>query len=77
MLCPIELTHEVSDLSGGGQSCMTGCCYEANDTGRCGAGDETTGRNVAGNGQADHLVSSSGDPGDQLPYQQIAKALHC
>jgi hypothetical protein len=46
---------------------MTGCCYEANDTGRSGAGDESTGRNVAGDGEADHLVSGSGDPGDQLP----------
>ena len=44
---------------------MTGCCYEANDPGRSGAGDETTGRNVAGNGEADHLVSGSGDPRDQ------------
>jgi len=67
MICPIELTHEMSDLSGGGQSDMTGCCYEANDTGRSGAGDETTGRNVTSNGQADNVVSGSGDTGDQLP----------
>jgi hypothetical protein len=67
MICPIELTHEVSDLSGAGQNCMTGCSYEANDLGRSGAGDETTRRNVARNGQADHVVSGSGDPGNQLP----------
>ena len=36
---------------------MTGWCYEANDSYRSGAGDEATGRNVAGNGQADHMVS--------------------
>ena len=67
MICPVELTHEVSDLGGGGQSNMTGCCYEANETGRSGAGDETTGRNVASDGQADHLVSGGRDSGDQLP----------
>ncbi len=31
-----------------------------------GAGDEAKGRNVTSNGQADHLVSGSGDRGDQL-----------
>lgn len=30
-------------------------------------GDETTGRHVARNGQADHVVSGSGDPRHQLP----------
>jgi hypothetical protein len=67
MICPIVLTHEVSDLSGGGQSSMTGCCDEANDADRSGAGDETTGRNVTGDGEADHVVSGRGDTGDQLP----------
>lgn len=71
MICPIELTHEVSDLSGRVQRCMTGCSHAANNTGRSGAGDETTGRNVAGNGEADHLVSGSGDPGDQLPPDAV------
>jgi hypothetical protein len=46
---------------------MTGCCYEADDPGRGGAGNEATGRNVTGNGQADHVVSGGRDPGDQLP----------
>ena len=66
MICPVELTHEVSDLSGGGQGCMAGCWHAANDTGRSEAGDETTGRNVTGNGEADHLVSGSG----VFPYRQ-------
>jgi len=46
---------------------MPVCGDAANDTGRSGAGDETTGRNVMSDGEADHLVSGSGDPGDQLP----------
>ena len=39
---------------------MTGWCYETNDPSRGGAGDETTGRNVTGHGETDHLVSSGG-----------------
>ncbi|MFN2515775.1 MAG: hypothetical protein ABR556_06135 [Pyrinomonadaceae bacterium] len=35
-----------------------------------GAGDEATGRNVTGDGDADHVVSGSGDPGDQVPAVQ-------
>lgn len=35
------------------------------DSGGSGAGGETTGRNVTGN-ETDHVVSSSGDTGDQL-----------
>ena len=46
---------------------MTGCCYEANDVGRSGACDETTGRNVASDGEADHLVPGGGVAGNQLP----------
>ena len=66
MICPIELTHEVSDLSDTGEGCRTAYCYEANDTGRSGAGDETTGRNVTSDGEADHLVSGSGDWGSAV-----------
>ena len=46
---------------------MTRCGHEATERSRSGAGDETTGRHVAGHGQADQLVSGSGDPGHQLP----------
>jgi hypothetical protein len=55
---------------------MTGCCYEANDPSRSGAGDETIGRNVTGGGEADHLVSSGGDTGDQLPANAALALLH-
>ena len=46
---------------------MTGLGHEATERSRSGAGDETTGRNVTGDGQADHVVSGSRDIGDQLP----------
>src|SRR6266404_976163 len=42
---------------------MTGCCHEATEEGRSGAGDETTRRHVTSDGQADHLVSGSRDSG--------------
>jgi hypothetical protein len=35
--------------------------------GRDGAGDETTGRDVASDGEEDHLVTGSGDTGHQRP----------
>jgi hypothetical protein len=46
---------------------MTGCCHETDDPSRSGAGDEATGRDVTSDGEADHVASGSGDPGDQLP----------
>ena len=67
MMCPVKLASEVSALSGKLSSSMTGCGHEAAKRSRSGAGDETTGRHVAGDGQADHLVSGGGDPWDQLP----------
>jgi hypothetical protein len=67
MMCPMKLTHEMSDLSGTLSSSMTRCGHEATERSRSGAGDETTGRNLAGDGQTDHVVSSGRDPGHQLP----------
>ena len=58
----VRLFHE--RLSGVVRSSMTRCGHEATERSRSGAGDETTGRHVAGDGQADHLVSGSGDPRD-------------
>jgi len=46
---------------------MTGLGHEATERSRSGAGNEITGRNVTGDGQADHVVSGSRDIGDQLP----------
>jgi len=67
MMCPVKLANEMSGLSGAVRSSMTRCGHEATERSRSGAGDETTGRHVAGHGQADQLVSGSGDPGHQLP----------
>src|SRR5262245_113856 len=66
MICPVKLTHEMSDLSGGGHSIMTGCGHEADEPSRGGAGDETTGRHVTSHGEADHVVSAARAPTDQL-----------
>ena len=44
--------------------------------GRDGAGDESTGRNVASDGKEDHLVAGGGDPRDQRPaHASVAGAL--
>src|SRR5215469_7344024 len=44
--------------------------------GRDGAGDESTGRDVAGDGQEDYLVVGRGDTGHQrLAYAAVAGAL--
>jgi len=65
MICPVKLTSEVSGLSGKLGS-MARCGHEAAERSRGGAGNETTGRHVTSNGEADHVVSGSGDIGDQL-----------
>ena len=67
MMCPVKLANEMSGLSGTVNRGMTGYGHEADERSRSGAGDETTGRHVAGDGEADHLVSGGGDPRHQLP----------
>src|SRR3984957_6968101 len=64
MICPVEIAHDMSALRAVriGDHAEHGSLSE----GRDGAGDESTGCNVAGNGEEDHLVSSGGDPGDQV-----------
>jgi hypothetical protein len=64
MICPVKLTNELSGLSGTLVSGMTRCGHEAAKRSRSGAGDENTRRNVASDGEAEHLVSGSGDPRD-------------
>jgi len=59
MMCPVKLANEMSGLSGTVKSSMTGCGHEATERSRRGAGDETAGRYVAGDGQTDHLISGS------------------
>ena len=67
MMCPVKLASEVSGLSGKVRSNMTVCGHEATERSCSGAGDETTGRHVEGDGEADHLVSGGRDSWDQLP----------
>src|SRR6266436_5073679 len=44
--------------------------------GRDGAGDESTGRDIASDGEEDHLVAGGGDPWDQRPaHAALARAL--
>jgi hypothetical protein len=58
MMCPVKLANEMSGLSGRAINSMTRYGHEADERSRGGEGDETTGRYVAGDGQADHLVGS-------------------
>ena len=67
MICPVKVANEVSGLSGTLRSSMTRCSHEATKRSLIGAGDKTTGRHVAGNGQTAYLVSGGGDPEHQLP----------
>src|SRR5215471_15831193 len=74
MICPVEIAHEMSALRAARmrEHVQHGLLPE----GRDGAGDESTGCDVAGDGQEDHLVAGSGDTGHQRPaYATVAGAL--
>ena len=60
------MAGEVSALSGRVKQ-QTGCRDEADDPSRSGGGDETRGRDVTSDGQADHLISGGEDSLDQWP----------
>src|ERR1051326_2307744 len=63
MICPVEIAHEMSALRAVriGDHGEHGSLSE----GRDGAGDESTGRDVASDGEEDQLVAGGGDPWDQ------------
>src|SRR3984957_15592427 len=65
MICPVELAHDMSALRAArvGDHAKHGILLE----GRDGAGDESTGSDVAGNGEEDYVVSGSGDHWHQRP----------
>src|SRR5215470_12177480 len=74
MICPVEIAHEMSALRAARmrEHGKHGLLPE----GRDGAGDESTGRHVAGDGQEDYLVAGGGDTGHQRPaYAAVAGAL--
>ena len=65
MICPVEIAHEMSALRAVriGDHAEHGNLSE----GRGGAGDESTGRDAAGDGEEDYLVASGGDSRHQRP----------
>src|SRR5260370_8296227 len=74
MICPVEIASDMSAFRAArvGDHAKHGLLPE----GRDGAGNESTGRDVAGDGKEDHLVAGSGDPWDQRPaHAALARAL--
>src|SRR5260370_2266973 len=74
MICPVQLASDMSALRAArvGDHAKHGSLPE----GRDGAGNESTGRNVASDGEEDHLVAGGGDPWDQRPaHAALARAL--
>src|SRR6266496_1477362 len=74
MICPVEIARDMSAFQ----------AVRVRDhgkhgflpEGRDGAGHESTGRDVAGDGEEDHLVAGGGDPWDQRPaHAALARAL--
>src|SRR5437763_6833783 len=74
MICPVEIARDMSALRAArvGDHAEHGILLE----GRDGAGNESTRRDVAGDGEENYLVASGGDPGDQRPaHAALARAL--
>src|SRR5579864_3229455 len=74
MICPVEIARDMSALRAVriGDHAEHGSLSE----GRDGAGDESTGCDVAGNGEEDHVVAGGGDPGHSRPaHAALAGAL--
>src|ERR1035441_10595670 len=74
MICPVEIAHEMSALRAVriGDHAEHGSLSE----GRDGAGDESTGRDVASDCEEDHVVAGGGDSGHQRPaHAAVAGAL--
>src|SRR5438270_10711419 len=65
MICPVEIAHDMSALRAAriGDHAKHGSLSE----GRDGAGNESTGCDVASDGEESHVVAGGGDPGDQRP----------
>src|SRR6202521_4332708 len=74
MICPVEIADDMSALRAVriGDHAEHGSLSE----GRDGAGNESTGCDVAGDGEEDYLVAGGGDSGDQRPtHAALAGAL--
>src|ERR1700678_4412729 len=73
MICPVEIA---SDMSAFRAVVGDHARHELLHTSRHGAGDESTGSDVAGDGEEDQLVASGRDSGHQRPaYAALAGAL--
>ena len=74
MICPVELAHEMSALQA--VRVREHGSHDLLLEGRSGAGDESTGSDLAGHGQEDHLVAGSGDYRHQRPaHEALARTL--
>src|ERR1700692_2661085 len=74
MICPVEIASDMSAFRAArvGDHAKHGFLHE----GRSGAGDESTGRDVAGNGKEDYVVAGGGDFRNQRPaHAALAGAL--
>src|SRR5437660_11872492 len=74
MICPVEIASDMSAERAVrvGDHAKHGVLPEGLD----GAGDESTGRDIASDGEEDHLVAGGGDPWDQRPaHAALARAL--
>src|ERR1700687_2110645 len=65
MICPVEIASDMSAFRAArvGDHAKHGFLHE----GRSGAGDESTGRDVAGNGKEDYVVAGGGNSRHQRP----------
>src|SRR6266699_1877182 len=74
MICPVQIARDMSALRAVriGDHAKHGFLPE----GRDGAGDESTGRDVASDGEENYVVAGGGDPWDQRPaHATLARAL--
>src|SRR6266581_4216908 len=75
MICPVQIAHDMSALRAArvGDHGKHGFLPE----GRDGAGNESTGRDVAGDGEEDYVVAGGGDPWDQRPAHAAVAGTLC
>src|SRR6201997_5426556 len=74
MICPGEIARDMSALRA--VRMRDHAKHGLLPEGRDGAGDESTGCDVASNGEEDHVVAGGGDPGHQRPaHAAVAGAL--
>src|SRR5947208_5465809 len=75
MICPVDIASDMSALRAVrvGDHAKHGLLPE----GRDGAGNESTGRDIASDGEEDHLVAGGGDPWDQRPAHAALAGTVC